>query len=324
MMCPNKISFRVAPVLVFAVGLSVCLTASETFGQQKRADKRGYPPQLKNAKVEVYKTIGEVRLNIYQFFPADHQSTDKRPAIVFFFGGGWRGGSPGQFEKQCEYLASRGMVAMAADYRVRSRHGVKANSCVADAKSAVRWIRANAERLGIDAKKIVAAGGSAGGHIAACTGTISILDEQNEDATISSKPNAMVLFNPAVVLAAIESKPSFQPKPGLEKRTGVPAIEISPYHHIAAKQPPSLILHGKDDPTVPYQTVAWFAEAMTAAGNRCELAGYAGEKHGFFNYGRRKNKAFIATLERTDQFLSSLGYLQGESTVAEFLKQQTE
>ena len=65
--------------------------------------------------------------------------SDKRPAIVFFFGGGWTGGSPGQFEQQCKYLASRGMVAITADYRVASRHNVKAMCCVADAKSAIRF-----------------------------------------------------------------------------------------------------------------------------------------------------------------------------------------
>lgn len=119
---------------------------------------------------EIYKTVGEVKLPIYIFAPPDHKPTDRRPAIIFFFGGGWTSGTPRQFEPQCRYLASRGMVAMTADYRVFSRHGTLAVKCVEDAKSAIRWVRANASRLGVDPKRIAAGGGSAGGHIAACAG----------------------------------------------------------------------------------------------------------------------------------------------------------
>src|SRR6185503_1822467 len=120
-----------------------------------------------------------------------HKPTDKSPAIVFFFGGGWTNGSPGQFEEHCKHLGSRGLVAITADYRVASRQQVKAVSCVADAKSAIRYVRKEAARLGIDPDRIVAGGGSAGGHIAACTGTIDGFDEAGEDKSISSVPNAM-------------------------------------------------------------------------------------------------------------------------------------
>src|SRR5262249_13533381 len=142
-----------------------------------------------------------------------HKPTDKRPAIVFFFGGGWTNGSPMQFEEHCKYLASRGIVAITADYRVASRHQVKAVSCVADAKSAIRFVRKEADRLGVDPNKIVASGGSAGGHIAACSGVISGFNESSEDASVSSVPNALALFNPAVVLApAVGLPPANQEK----------------------------------------------------------------------------------------------------------------
>ena len=162
--------------------LLVALTSAAVLGQadQRKRQARRYPPDLPGAKVEVYKTIGDVQLNMYIFFPEDRKPDERRPAAVFFFGGGWRGGSPTQFQHHCEYLASRGMVAMAADYRVLSRHGTKAVKCVTDAKSAVRWIRANAERLGVDPDRVAAGGGSAGGHIAACTGTVPGLDEPGD------------------------------------------------------------------------------------------------------------------------------------------------
>ena len=136
--------------------------------------------------------------NLIVHYPPGWKDSDKRPAIVFFFGGGWTSGKLEQFEPQASHLARRGMVAARADYRVKSRHGVTPKECVEDAKSAVRWMRANAAKLGVDPDRIVAAGGSAGGHIAACTAFSPGLDAEGEDANVSSKPNALVLFNPVL------------------------------------------------------------------------------------------------------------------------------
>jgi acetyl esterase/lipase len=108
------------------------------------------------------------------------------------------GGRFEQFEPQASHLARRGMVAARADYRVKSRHGVTPKECVEDAKSAVRWMRAKASVLGVDPDRIVAAGGSAGGHLAACAAFAPGLEANEEDARISSKPNALVLFNPVL------------------------------------------------------------------------------------------------------------------------------
>jgi acetyl esterase/lipase len=288
----------------------VALFAFPAVAQQaKRA--ANYPPNLPEAKAEVYKTVGDVKLNLYVFNPADHKATDQRPAIVFFFGGGWSGGTPGQFHEQCKHLAARGMVAITADYRVATRHNVKAVSCVADAKSAIRYVRKEAARLGIDPHKIVAAGGSAGGHIAACTGTIEGFDESSEDKSISSVPNAMVLFNPALVLAPIEGQPAADATriASLKDRLGVDPQQLSPYHHVRKGAPPTLILHGKADTTVPYSTAQAFADAMTAAGNQCQLIGYEGQPHGFFNFGRGGNEFYEKTVGVMEEFLTQLALL---------------
>jgi acetyl esterase/lipase len=276
-----------------------------------------YPPVLPGAQVEVYKTIGDVKLNAYLFAPSGHQPEDRRPAIVFFFGGGWRAGSPGQFQQQCQYLASRGMVAIAADYRVANRHGTKAVDCVRDAKSAIRWVRQQATRLGVDPARIVAAGGSAGGHIAACSGVLEAFDETGEDAAISSRPNALVLFNPALLLGAMEGQPGADRAAELRDRMGVEPKELSPYHHVRSGAPPTIIFHGKNDTTVPYRTAEAFTEAMKKAGNRCELVGYDGQGHGFFNYGRAENEYYRRTVRAMDEFLASVGYLAGKPSIAE-------
>lgn len=307
--------------------LAVLLTTASLEGQAKRGQRpgRAYPPKLEGANVEVYKTVGDVKLNVYIFNPPGHQPTDKRPAIVFFFGGGWRGGSPQQFHEHCKYLASRGMVAMAADYRVLSRHGTKAIKCVADAKSAVRWIRAQAERLGVDPNRVAAGGGSAGGHLAACAGTIEGLDEPGEDTSISSVPNAIVLFNPALVLAPVEGVTPLNPQrlAGLSDRLGADPRAISPYHHVRKGVPPTIIFHGTDDTTVPFRTVELFAKAMSEAENPCKLVPFEGQKHGFFNYGRGDGSAFVETVRAMDEFLAKLGYLEGEATIDKPESRQT-
>ena len=124
----------------------------------------------------IYKHASDTDLILYIFEPDGHKLDDKRPAAVFFFGGGWNGGTPKQFYPHCAYLASRGIVAMAADYRVASRQKTSPFECVEDGKSAVRWIRQNACSLGIDPKRVAAGGGSAGGHVTAATGTLPGLD----------------------------------------------------------------------------------------------------------------------------------------------------
>jgi len=273
-------------------------------------------PEIRGVTRETrtYKKVGGTNLAMTICFPPGHADTDKRPAIVFFFGGGWTSGTPTQFERQCEYLASRGMVAMMADYRVKSRHGVAPDACVMDAKSAIRWTRANAAHLGIDPNRIVAAGGSAGGHIAAATGTVEGYDEKGEDTAVSSVPNAMVLFNPALNTTAAGWGDDKRGA-GLVARFAGHAEELSPVHHVKKGVPPTLILHGTADATVPFAQAEAFTEAMHTAGNRCEVIRYEGQGHGFFNASKGGEKNFLATLAEADTFLASLGYLKGQPTI---------
>jgi acetyl esterase/lipase len=293
---------------------------SAALAQQAR--RRGdYPREMPGAKAVTYKTIGDSKLNLYVYEPADLKSGEQRPAIVLFFGGGWTNGSPRQFLQQCKYFASRGMVAIAADYRVASRHQVKAVDCVRDAKSAIRYVRAHANELHVDPERIAAGGGSAGGHMAAAVGMIDGLDEDSEDKAISSRPTALLLYNPALVLAAIEGvEVDASRLTGLKDRLGVEPKELSPYHHVAAGDPPTAIFHGTADKTVPHATAAAFERAMKAAGNACTLHSYEGEGHGFFNHGRGDGTKFVEVLTASDRFLAGLGYLQGEPTVKAFLK----
>ncbi len=306
---------------VLAASLSLCCCSITTA-------QNGYPPEFAGSDTVVYKQVDDVSLRMWLFNPADHDPrTDTRPAVVFFFGGGWRAGTPAQFKTHCRYLASRGIIAATADYRVATRHAVKADACVEDAKSAVRWLRQHASTLGIDPDRICAGGGSAGGHIASCTALIQGLDSDREDKTISSVPNALALFNPAVMLSrlggfGLAGIPA-EKVADIATRTGVPAVQISPIHHVRANMPPTIIFHGMADTTVPYATAGEFSRRMRAAGNRCELKSFPEAQHGFFNAPRgndparrdRSNQWHQRTMLQLDKFLQSLGWLDGNATV---------
>ncbi len=274
------------------IRLFLCLFAAPLLAQS-------YPPTFKDARVETYRKIDSTELRLWIF--GESNPIGPKPAIVFFFGGGWNSGSPAQFESQARHFAKRGMIAITADYRVKSRQGVQAVECVKDAKAAIAWVRENAQRLGIDPKKIAASGGSAGGHIAACTGTINGFGSDE-------RPNAMILFNPACTLAPITGWEPRGSQSGLSstERLGVEAQVISPAHHIGPHTPPTLILHGKADTTVPYASVVAFENEMKKAGRPCKLVGYDGAVHGFFN----RNEGFTKTLAEADGFLVDLGWIK--------------
>jgi acetyl esterase/lipase len=288
------------------IALLTALASHVCAQEAKQSRGFAYPPSFEGAAVETYKEVNGTKLNAWIFQPTEKAEPGvKRPAIVFFFGGGWSAGSPAQFERQSRHFATRGMVAITADYRVATRQQVKPAACVADAKSCLRCVRKNAERLGIDPQRIVAAGGSAGGHLAAATATLPGLDEAGEDTGVSAIPNALVLFNPALVLAPFGEMTlkGFEAKTSAE-RFGCEPEAISPIHHVRAPLPPTLILHGRADTTVPFASAEAFAAEMKKAGNRCELVGYEGQPHGFFNGAR-----YEETLAEADKFLVSLGYL---------------
>jgi len=233
------------------------------------------------------------------------------PAIVFFFGGGWVGGSPTHFQLQAEYLATRGIVAICPDYRTKNKYDTSPFEAVKDARTAMRFLKTNSKKLNINPDRIVASGGSAGGHLAACTALINTINEESDNLNVSPKPFALVLFNP-VVDTSIKGY-------GQSKVAGR-EFEISPVHHIISGVPPTLIMHGKDDTTVPYENVKRYEQTMKQAGNECKLVGYKKQGHGFFNYNK-KPEYFRKTLVQTEKFLESFELLRGESWIKKYYKQ---
>lgn len=271
------------------------------FGQNDPASPHGIP----GAESKIYKTVAdttELRLHIFQ--PTE-KSRMPRAAIIFYFGGGWAKGSVNQFVPHSKFLADRGLVAVVADYRVKSRHGVTPFDCVADVKSAMRWLRAHAGEYNIDPQRIVAAGGSAGGHLAASTALVKTYNTPGDDLSISAVPNGLVLFNPVLDMVKFFARRRNNDDEKLKA--------ISPIHHMHKGVPPTLIFHGTDDKTVPIDQVIRFSAEMKKQGNTCELVKFDGRGHGFFNSHKGDGSDYRATLEKMEEFLMTHGFLSKTS-----------
>jgi acetyl esterase/lipase len=275
--------------------LSVLMLA--LFSRSDALDIDGFAPD----KSVVYKTIDGVDLKLHIFNPPNHESTDKRPAIVFFFGGGWNSGSPSQFYPHCKHLAELGMVAMAAEYRVKKTHGTSPIECVKDGKSAVRWIRTHAAELGIDSDRLAAGGGSAGGHVAAAIAALPGFNEEGEDLSVSCMPAALVLFNPV-----FDNGPDGYGYDRVQEYWQ----NFSPLHNLHKGMPPTVVFLGTDDKHIPIETAEKYKQKMDALGARCDLHIYAGRPHGFFNY--KNPEDYAETVHKMDHFLISLGLLPAE------------
>ena len=248
----------------------------------------------------IYKQVDTTDLYLDVYYPAEYDTTQVYPAIVFFFGGGWKVGDVTQFEPHAKYLSRRGMVCLLADYRTETRHGTTPFESLQDAKSAMRFVREHAEDYQVDTARIAAGGGSAGGHLAAATALIEGYNAGDDDLSVSCVPNALVLFNPV-----IDNGPGGY---GYD-RIGSAYKDFSPLHNIVAGAPPTIFFLGTEDDLIPVPTAEYYQIVMEEVGSRCDLSLFEGEEHGFFNYKNLDN--YRKTMFATDTFLISLEYLMG-------------
>ena len=250
-------------------------------------------------KTFIYKTVNGVRLSLDVYTPKIPPRTGKAyPTIVFFFGGGWVNGSKAHFQPQAEFFSKRGLVCVTVSYRIQSKHGTPPQVAIQDARDAMRWIRSHSKELQVDNNRIIASGGSAGGHLALATALIPHYDPPN--TYIDPTPNALILFNP-VVNTTSEGY-------GVRK-VGKDSLLASPYHNISTGLPPMLIFHGTKDTTVPFKNIQDFQARAQAYGNYCYVSAFPGKTHGFFNKNRGGGLDYMKTLVRSDKFIRLLGYL---------------
>ena len=261
---------------------------------------------VENKAVVTYKETPQGELKVHLFFPSGWSKADRRPAIVFFFGGSCATGGPAQFVSTAAYFASRGMVAASAEYRIDGIHHTPPSACAEDAKSAIRWLRWNASRLGIDGGRVIAGGGSSGATIAAFAAYNQTFEPEGEDPSIPCQPNALVLINPAFGF----------PDRGLtpEQQTAAkgPIGAFITSWRVTRGGPPAVLFFGTQDPL--QEKARDFARRMAASGTRADFFTAEGQTHGFFN--RSETSPWRAVvLRQIDSFLASLGYLRGDPAV---------
>jgi acetyl esterase len=250
----------------------------------------------------IYKQSGGADQEIEVYFPPNHDpSKTKVPGVILFHGGGWRSGGLGQFRRACEYFASRGLVAATANYRTTPKKtpdepmsGEVKRICITDAKSAIRWMKQNAAELGIDPKRIITGGGSAGGHISVLATTNPGLNDPADPKDVDTTVVAYLLFNPAFGGVGDSDDP-----------------EVDALKQIKADFPPAIAFFGTGD---GWKT-SWLAvlKHLRALGAPSKIETWYAEKegHGYWD----KPEWNDLNLIEADRFLVSLGLLAGEPTI---------
>lgn len=258
---------------------------------------------------EVYKTVDTFKLKVDIFYTDKSFKRDNNTAIVFFHGGGWAFGTPSEFFSTCERYARMGIVTFSVDYRLSIANGTTPHPTISpieslmDAKSAMRWVRGNAQNFHIDGNKIVAAGQSAGGHLALSTAMIDEFNEKSDDPRISCCPDAVLLFS-----ACVNTVEGWCDRLLADRRNKI--WSISPAHNVKGGLPAMIEFHGTFDEQVPVWTVQFFKNAMTEKGNYFELHEYKGMRH-YLGEGNPKYSRYYddAILQITDDFLRKFNLL---------------
>ena len=231
------------------------------------------PLSFPDAETFVYAGRGAESMRLHVMKPKDWKAGDLRPAMVFFFGGGWTKGTPAKSISWAKYAARLGMVGIAPDYRTKNRFGTSPLESVADGRAAVRWIGDHSGELGIDPHKIVVGGSSAGGHVALWTAISKPPPGSSAAESPSIKPAALILFS---AVSDTSAATGYTPQ-----RFGTNTLPLSPVHHLDPVMPPMLVFHGDADPLVPCQQAIALHDTLVGAGNTCELVLVPGGNHGF-------------------------------------------
>lgn len=259
-----------------------------------------------NHLIKTYKTLDNYSLEIHLFLPENVNLQKKRPVIVYFSGGSWSEGKPDWNFYACQSYAEKGWVGVSVEYRLADRHGTLPFEAVMDAKSAIRWLRENANEFNIDPDRIIASGNSAGGHLILATALVDNWNEKTDNLKFNCVPNVL-LVNSGVYDLAEENS---WIRSGLRRRNIDENLvnEISPNYLAPGKLPPTLIIHGTNDRNVAFSTVEEFVDKMKIQGNDIVFKPLEGAGHFIWwgQYGKQ-------VAEIRENYLKEIGY--EESTV---------
>lgn len=234
-----------------------------------------------------YARIGDLPLQLDLYIPEKAHP----PLIVYIHGGAWRGGS--KKDSPLRPLVDEGFAIVSIDYRLSTQAPFPAQAH--DIKAAIRFLRAHQSELGIDAHRVVIAGSSAGGHLAALVGVTNGNQELegnvggNLDQS-SDVQGIISLFGASDFMTILEQSTEHG------RSVRVPALQLllggqpaekpelaklaSPVEHIDAHDPPLLLLHGDADPQMPPEQSKELAAAYQKAGLPVKLVIIPGAVHG--------------------------------------------
>ena len=240
----------------------------------------------------VYKQDGEKEAFLEVYFPPDHKpETAKVPAILMFHGGGWSKGSPEQFRYFCNYFSNRGLVTATVSYTL----GEGKEACIIDGRSAIRWMKQSADRLGIDPERLVVGGGSAGGQIAFVSTLADKLNDRSDATEIDTSVAAYILFSPAFSLL----------RPGNAK------VNAVAYAH--ARLAPMIVFYAEHDPGWLKGWAELYPKLLELERPKVDYWVAPEQRHGFFNTQPWLDLALV----KSDQFLVELGLLSGSALISE-------
>ncbi|MEN8203954.1 MAG: alpha/beta hydrolase [Bacteroidota bacterium] len=255
----------------------------------------------------VYDSSKEYDLEAFVFMPDELNPSAGYPAIVIFHGGGWSIGEPSWAFGIAKKYASKGMVAIAAQYSLSDQKSITPLDAMEDARNVIIWIRENSTELRIDKNKIAAYGWSAGAHLAACA---AVFSSSSGDTSINSIPNALLLVSPAL---SIINDNWFKQLLKNESES----YDCSPAENLRENMPPSIIVVGRDDSVTPLYESNLFHQNMLKYGNESYLFVYDNVGHLFTPSDQpddgypNPDKAIQAkAYNELDNFLRELKYMK--------------
>ena len=205
------------------------------------------------------------------------------PGVILLHGGAWRTGDRSQLRGYGILLGRMGYVCVAPEYRLTPESPWPAQ--IHDVKAAIRWVRANAERLGIHPDRLAIEGNSAGAHLALLAAGTPGVDELEGDGGspgVSTEVAAAIGIYTPTLFSPGPRSPGAVPLMALTDASDEDvAAQASPVTHVSRDFPPTMLIHGTDDTTVPPKASLVMYEALVAAGVPVDLHMYADQPHAF-------------------------------------------
>lgn len=215
-------------------------------------------------------------------------------AIVMFHGGALHSGSADGLAPHCRRLASRGIFAVSAGYRVIDQGAISIDDCIADVRRAIAHFAGLAAARGLDSSRLAVGGSSAGGHLALVAAMIAPDSPVPAPEPIVA---AVVALNPVVDLLAYSPEEQQNLADEVARVALRRLIEISPIEFVRPGNPPTLIQHGTRDEIGSIDTMRRFRDVMAQAGNDCVLIEYEGAEHAFHYFPEYLDTVNKATAE---------------------------